>query len=58
MGYMSKESRFDAWLLKNTLFFKTFILVLEGKPPPTQIIVLGKGLLHCIDEHSSIQWHG
>jgi len=42
MGYMSKKSWFDAWLVKNTLlFFKTFKLVMGATQPPTQMIVLG-----------------
>jgi len=49
MGYISKESWFDAWLVKNTLpFFKTFKLVLGATQPPTQMIVLGGG--SCIVE--------
>lgn len=44
MDYISKESWFDAWLVKNALpFFKTSKLVLGATQPPTQMIVLGGG---------------
>jgi len=44
MGYISKESWFDAWLVKNTLpFFKTLKLVLEATQPPIQMTALEGG---------------
>lgn len=53
MGYMSKESWFDAWLVKNTLlFFKTFKLVLGATHPPTQMIVLGGGYIVELNTHT------